>query len=124
MSDRGYTSYAVDFDGTLCKNKFPEIGEPNYILIEMLKELRKQGNKIILWTCRVDHWLEEAVGWCKALGLEFDEVNNNLPEKIEKWGNDTRKIYADFYLDDKAIQPPGLFYMGFMPVIERSRGKK
>ena len=84
MSEREYKIIAVDFDGTLCENRFPEIGKPNFVLIEGLKALRKAGNKIILWTCRVDHWLEEAVGWCKALGLEFDEVNNNLPEKIEK----------------------------------------
>ena len=126
MSNRDYQIYAVDFDGTLCVNKFPEIGKPNFILIEILKELRKQGNKIILYTCRVDHWLEEAVGWCKDHGLEFDAVNANIPEKIEKWGNDTRKIYADYYIDDKAVQPPGRMYMGFDPLKEKqqSRGKR
>ena len=24
-----------------------------------------------------------------------------LPEQIKRWGNDTRKIYADYYIDDK-----------------------
>ena len=124
MSEREYKIIAVDFDGTLCENRFPEIGKPNFVLIEGLRELRRAGNKIILWTCRVDHWLEEAVGWCKALGLEFDEVNNNLPEKIEKWGNDTRKIYADIYIDDKAMEPPGLWLLGIDLQKERSRGKK
>lgn len=124
MIEREYKIIAVDFDGTLCENRFPEIGKPNFVLIEGLRELRKAGNKIILWTCRVDHWLEEAVGWCKALGLEFDEVNNNLPEKIEKWGNDTRKIYADIYIDDKAMEPPGLWLLGIDLQKERSRGKK
>ena len=27
---------AVDFDGTLCENKYPEIGEPNMELINFL----------------------------------------------------------------------------------------
>jgi len=102
---RDYKIFAVDFDGTLAVNEFPDIGRPNKDLIKYLIKRKKAGDKIILWTCRVDHWLQEAVDWCKAQGLEFDEVNNNLPEKIEKWGNDTRKIYADIYIDDKAVVP-------------------
>ena len=34
-------------------------------------------------------------------GLVFDAVNEPLPEQIKRWGNDTRKIYADYYIDDK-----------------------
>jgi hydroxymethylpyrimidine pyrophosphatase-like HAD family hydrolase len=32
---------AADFDGTLCENKWPEIGEPNKELIAYLKERRR-----------------------------------------------------------------------------------
>lgn len=102
MSNRNYKIYAVDFDGTLCKDAFPEIGEANYPLINYLIERRQAGDKVILWTCRVRGWLDEAIKWAKSLGLEFDVVNSNLSEQIEKWGNDTRKIYADYYIDDKA----------------------
>lgn len=105
MSNRDYEIYAVDFDGTLAVNKFPEIGEPNKALIDFLKERREAGDKVILYTCRVMHWLKEAVDWCKEQGLEFDAINANIPEKIKEWGNDTRKIYADYYIDDKAITP-------------------
>ena len=102
MSDRKYTIYAVDFDGTLCESVWPGIGEPNMVLIEHLKKRRRQGNKIILWTCRVGERLQEAVDWCKGYGLEFDAVNENLPEMIQKYGNDSRKIYADCYFEDKS----------------------
>lgn len=34
-------------------------------------------------------------------GLIFDAVNEALPEQIERWNNDTRKIYADYYIDDR-----------------------
>lgn len=44
--------YAVDFDGTLCQNRWPEIGEPNEALLEYLKAARAQGSKVILWTMR------------------------------------------------------------------------
>ncbi len=40
---RGYTIYAIDFDGTLCESKFPGIGSPNIALIEHLKKRRKRG---------------------------------------------------------------------------------
>lgn len=36
---------AVDFDGTLCENKWPEIGMPNEELIEYLKKKTGQRRK-------------------------------------------------------------------------------
>ena len=44
-----YQIIAVDFDGTLCTDCFPKIGQPNTALIELLKGLRRQGRQIILW---------------------------------------------------------------------------
>ena len=102
-------TWAVDMDGTLCINKFPEIGEPNKELIRFLIDRRKRGDKVILWTCRVAKRLDEAVEWCKRQGLEFDVVNGNLPEDIEKYGNDPRKINADYYIDDKAYSIDEVF---------------
>ena len=93
---------AVDFDGTLCENKYPDIGKPNKFLIRNLIARKKNGDKIILWTCRCGWKLERAVEWCRAQGLEFDAVNENLDEVIQKHGGDTRKIYADLYVDDHA----------------------
>lgn len=106
VGSRNYTIYAVDFDGTLCEDIFPGIGSPNMALINHLIKRRKQGNKIILWTCRVGKCLKEAVGWCRQYGLEFDTVNVNLPEMIEWYGNDCRKVAADVYIDDKAVNKP------------------
>lgn len=99
---RDYKIIAVDFDGCLCKNAWPEIGEANAELIDGLKFSRATGDKLILWTCREGKALDEAVTWCNAQGLGFDAVNANLPEMIAMYGNDSRKIGADWYLDDKA----------------------
>lgn len=100
--DLGFKIIAVDFDGTLCEDKFPEIGEPNLGLISWLQDQKAQGNKIILWTCRVGDHLNTAIDWCKKEGLFFDEVNRNIPEVIHLWGLGGPKIYADRYIDDKA----------------------
>lgn len=96
---------AVDFDGTITKeSKWPELGEPNMPLINELIRRRNNGDKLILWTCRDGDLLNAAINFCKAFGLEFDAVNDHLPEMKEKFGNDTRKVYADLYVDDKAVK--------------------
>ena len=35
----------------------------------------------------------------------YDAVNDNLPEVIEIYGNNSRKITCDYYIDDKAVLP-------------------
>lgn len=93
---------AVDFDGTLCSKNWPKIGEPNRELIQQLIEERKNGAAVILFTCRERKLLREAVEWCKEQGLEFDEVNRNLKERVKAYRGDSRKISADVYIDDRA----------------------
>lgn len=95
--------YAIDFDGTLCTDRFPEIGEPIVSRLEALKCLKAAGHKLILWTCRTDEYLDAAVEFCRQFGVEFDAVNRNLPETRERWGGDTRKVYCDYYIDDKSL---------------------
>ena len=75
-----FQTIAVDFDGTLCYSKWPELGQPNQALIEYLQEWKRNGNKLILWTCRAGEALSKAVEWCREQNLEFDAVNDNLPD--------------------------------------------
>lgn len=96
---------AVDFDGTLCEECWPEIGTPNLRLIGELIYRKSLGDKLILWTCRAGLPLAQAVRFCKSYGLTFDAVNENLPEIIEKYGSDSRKISADIYIDDRCEKP-------------------
>lgn len=96
---------AVDFDGTLCENKWREIGEPKCAMISKLKKEQLAGAKLILWTCRVDKLLNDAVRWCLNKGLIFDAVNENLPEIVAQFGTDTRKIFANEYIDDRNVMP-------------------
>lgn len=100
----GYRIIAVDFDGCLCSNNWPDIGQPNRQLIRALKTARSRGNKVILWTCREGKLLDDAIAWCARYGLRFDAANENLPEMNQLYGNDCRKIGADIYIDDKAMR--------------------
>ena len=92
---------AVDFDGTLFETKYPTILSPRLPVIEQAKKRRAEGDKLILWTCREGRELETAVTACRSFGLEFDAVNDNLPELKALWGNNPRKVAADEYWDDK-----------------------
>ena len=93
--------YAVDFDGTLCKNAWPDIGEANTALIEFLKREKADGAELILWTMRDGEALSQAHAWCEARGLTFDAVNDNAESQKKLWGDNPRKVYADLYLDDR-----------------------
>lgn len=97
--------WAVDFDGTLCRNAWPDIGEPNMALIEQLKLARQSGVAVILWTCREGEAQKRAVLWCAGFDLYFDAVNRNVPERVAMYGADSRKVSADVYIDDRAQLP-------------------
>jgi len=94
---------AVDFDGTLVTNKFPDMGEPIWHVIHDLKKEQTNGAKVILWTCRAGKMLDAAVAFCADNGIRLDAVNENLPEIVEAFGGDCRKIFANSYWDDRAV---------------------
>ena len=99
--------FAVDFDGTLSLGQWPEVGPANDDLIDYLKDRQCSGDKLILWTCRAGDALDSAVSFCMDNGLMFDAINDNLPDVTQKYGNNSRKISCDFYIDDRAVTAMG-----------------
>lgn len=101
---------AVDFDGTLFEGSYPNKGEPKQDVIDKVKGFKKYGAEIVLWTCREGISLKEAMKRCAEVGLEFDAINENAPSQKEYMKRKeaegeivaTRKIFADFYLDDRS----------------------
>lgn len=115
MEEIKYPFVAVDFDGTLCEDEFPEIGKPKQRCIRYVKELAAQGSRIILYTCRENgtrKLLDEAVEFCRKEEIPLYAVNEN-PENQHpmKYGlrpENGRKVYADLYIDDKAVDVEAL----------------
>ena len=97
---------AIDFDGCLCTNAYPEIGEPNWTVIYRAKAEQRAGAGLILWTCREGQLLLNAIAACEGWGLTFDAVNESLPDWIEAFGTKPRKVGATEYWDDKAASIP------------------
>ena len=95
---------AIDFDGCLCANAYPDIGAPNWEIIGAAAAEQIAGAGLILWTCREGELLENALEACARWGLHFDAVNDSLPSWKKFYGNDTRKVGATEYWDDKAYR--------------------
>ena len=93
---------AVDFDGTIVEDAYPKIGKPKLFAFETLKRLEQDGHRLILWTYRSGRKLDEAVTFCKENGIVFYAVNNSFPEEVFE-GKVSRKINADYFIDDRNI---------------------
>lgn len=68
---------------------------------------------MVLWTTRNGAELKAAVEWCKDHKLNFCSVNEPAPsnekEYKDKYPVQSRKIYADIYIDDHNLE----FQYGF-----------
>jgi hypothetical protein len=93
---------AVDFDGTIVEDEYPKIGKPIIFAFETLKKLQGNGHRLILWTYRKGRMLEEAVQFCEENEVIFYAVNKSFPEE-EYDPEYSRKINADFFIDDRNI---------------------
>lgn len=66
--------------------------------------LIRDHHRLILWSVREGHLLQEAVDWCKERGVEFWAVNKDYPEEsLENNNHFTRKLKADYFIDDRNI---------------------
>lgn len=94
---------AVDFDGTLHDGEWPAIGEPLKDAIETMVRFSDAGCYIILNTCREGKELLEAINWMLGHRIPFNRVNDNHPEMIGQHGWNSRKVFANVYIDDKHV---------------------
>lgn len=93
---------AVDFDGTIVEHSYPRIGREMLFAFSTLKALQKKGHKLLLWTIRTGHLLDEAVEYCRQNGVEFYAVNKNYPEE-EMTEHVARKLNVDIFIDDRNV---------------------
>lgn len=95
---------AVDFDGTIVKHRYPEIGEEIPFATQTLKMLIEERHQLILWSVREGRLLDEAVEWCRQRGVEFYAVNKDFPEEdTQKNPHYSRKLKADMFIDDRNL---------------------
>lgn len=98
---------AVDFDGTITDdNYWPLCKNLKNGAKETINFLHDELNcEIIIWTCRdnkLHNDLDSAINYLKENDIHYDFINEN-GTILKYWPNDPRKIYADFYVDDKSF---------------------
>ncbi|MCQ2215828.1 MAG: hypothetical protein MJZ31_07915 [Bacteroidales bacterium] len=94
---------AVDFDGTIVENKYPEMGKPIMFAFNTLRALQQKEFLLILWTCRTGKLLDDAVELCRKNGVEFYAINANYPGEDMSNPENPRKLTADIFIDDRNI---------------------
>lgn len=95
---------AVDFDGTIVEHKYPAIGEEIPFAVDTLKALQRDHHKLILWSVREGHLLDEAVQWCHERGVDFYAINRDYPEETtDNNPHFSRKLKVDLFIDDRNL---------------------
>lgn len=94
---------AIDFDGTIVEHRYPAIGAERPFAIDTLKQLQREGHKLILWSVREGKLLDDAVEWCRQRGLEFYAVNRDYPEERPDDRGFSRKLKVDLFIDDRNL---------------------
>lgn len=93
---------AIDFDGTIVADKYPEIGELMPGASAVIKLLKTKGHYIIINTCRTGDHLAAALNFLHENGISYNRVNDNHPDLTRQFGV-TRKVFADVYIDDRNL---------------------
>jgi len=109
----------IDFDGTCVTHDFPRIGE-DIGAVPVLKQLIKEGHKLVLSTMRSDkptiqadavrgvhpipgHYLSDAVQWFTQRDIHLYGIQSTPEQYL--W-TDSPKAYGDIYIDDRALGIP------------------
>ena len=97
---------AIDFDGTIVEHRYPAIGKELPFATATLRQLMKDGHKLVLWSVREGDLLQEAIDWCSERGVRFYAANADIDEDAnDKPGSKrySRKLKVDLFIDDRNV---------------------
>lgn len=94
--------FSFDVDETLLFAGWPNVGKPDIEMFRAIHAAWSNGNIFLINTCRSGKPLDAFKKWLFDSGYHvmFATINENLPEKIEQYGADPRKLCADIHVDD------------------------
>lgn len=104
---------AVDFDGVICENVWPEKGRPIPGALDGLARLREKY-RIVIWTSREKKHKQDAIDWLAEHGVEYDAINeapfySQWPQGLFRflWSSllqtESKKTLACVYIDDRNL---------------------
>ena len=96
LGDNSKPTLYIDFDGTICKDKFPDAGSPQAYVRESLNKLSKEYS-ICIHSCRTSpHW--------KKI---FSDYNPKEQQSFIKNYMKTHRLYYDSI--EMRLKPPGIY---------------
>jgi hydroxymethylpyrimidine pyrophosphatase-like HAD family hydrolase len=95
---------AIDFDGTIVEEAFPGLGKMKPEANKYINMLYDQGCMILINTCRTGGYEADAENFLRRMGIKYHYINCNLPQSIEYFKQDCRKLSADVYIDDTDLK--------------------
>lgn len=98
---------AIDFDDTIADTSYPEIHGLKKDAREYINKLYSDEWYIIIWTCRANNDNSKMpynmmFEFLQKEGINYHKINEQHDGLLDFFG-DTRKISADYYIDDKNI---------------------
>lgn len=101
-----YKHIAIDWDGTIVHDgAYPDAGFFKPHAVRVIKRIIAEGGEVVIWTCRNGIEQERAI-LEKLLdaGIHSFKINKPFDHFTNIYGGDNaRKIFADVYIDDRAI---------------------
>lgn len=94
---------SIDYDDTIVYAAYPEVGLVKPYAKEVINKLYDEGHTIIINTCRSGEHQDMAEEYLHECGIKFHHINENHPDNIAQYDSDSRKIFADVYIDDKQL---------------------
>ncbi|UUV45965.1 hypothetical protein [Bacillus phage vB_BanS-Thrax3] len=101
-----YKHIAIDWDGTIVEDRaYPEAGTFKEHAVTVMKRILAEGGEIVVWTCRNgEDQIEKITNKLSTAGIYDYKINKPFDHFTNIYGGDNaRKIFADVYIDDRAI---------------------
>lgn len=96
----------VDFDKTIVKtNGHYQIVRLKRGAKRVINKWFRRGHYIIVNTLRQNDKLKQASFFMMQNGVQFDQLNDNMPLMVKRWGQTRFKVGANIYIDDRNIVP-------------------
>ena len=101
-------SIVIDFDGTICEHRFPEVGEPKLGVREALDEFKKMGFHIVIHSVRTASYWRQLSGGDPRLDpvAQIDVIQDFMAEHELPYDEIclADKPLAVAYIDDRAYR--------------------
>ena len=97
----------IDFDGTLCKFAFPDVGPPEPNVKEALTKLKELGYKICIHSVRTATYWGDADREHHIQAIKNFMEENEVPYDEILTDSTMDKPIAAVYIDDRAIRYEG-----------------